>query len=211
MKGRDLLTWKLVPRDGKLGQGRRRWKNRNPCGSWLERSEMASCTSSCRECTCCKRWPWSSGRSRFLRRCRKGGSSSGRFRSERHLSPFCVYVCVCWEYSLLWALWFFPNQIRVFVCVCFCIDLSIQMKRREREREEVDVFVCFMWVTNKGVLSMRYMSLWLVLTYVAVAAVQDKLLNGPFLLEVFFFFFRWNYWGYLVNCLWNFWKMYFFF
>ena len=26
------------------------------------------------------------------------------------------------------------------------------------------------------------------LTYVAVAAVQDKLLNGPFLLEVFFFF-----------------------
>ena len=28
------------------------------------------------------------------------------------------------------------------------------------------------------------------LTYVAVAAVQDKLLNGPFLLEVFFFFFR---------------------
>ena len=27
------------------------------------------------------------------------------------------------------------------------------------------------------------------LTYVAVAAVQDKLLNGPFFLEVFFFFF----------------------
>lgn len=147
MKGRDLLTWKLVPRDGKLGQGRRRWKNRNPCGSWLERSEMASCTSSCRECTCCKRWPWSSGRSRFLRRCRKGGSSSGRFRSERHLSPFCVYVCVLRVLSALSSV--ILSESNPSLCVCVFLYWFIYTDEEERERERGGWCFCLFHVSNK--------------------------------------------------------------
>lgn len=149
MKGRDLLTWKLVPRDGKLGQGRRRWKNRNPCGSWLERSEMASCTSSCRECTCCTRWPWSSGRSRFLRRCRKGGSSSGRFRSERHLSPFCVYVCVCVLRVLSALSSVILSESNPSLCVCVFLYWFIYTDEEERERERGGWCFCLFHVSNK--------------------------------------------------------------